>query len=214
MSANDVVWPTGLSYQDPPLGIGRYSSTPKDSWSPSWKMLTRPSGPGRHWRRLGSPIVTCGSTPAGRSWTAGSGSRPSAASANAWSVRHRRPRHHRALLRVCSARAARPFGSMSPRTTPIGPCAPWPTTRSSISATMATTPSKTSTSAEARPAQHLAAPVSPVLRAGTAARRPPMREDPLPIADRRACASPTALVPWQPRSKSGRCRGRLPSPGT
>ena len=27
-----------------------------------------------------------------------------------------------------------------------------------------------------------------------------MRED-LPIADRRACASPTALVPWQPRSR-------------
>ena len=47
------------------------------------------------------------------------------------------------------ARAAPRCGSMFPTTpTPSGPCAPWPTTRSSISATTATTANKTSTSAE------------------------------------------------------------------
>jgi hypothetical protein len=53
--------------------------TPKASWSPSLRTPTRPSRPMQPWPRLGSPRPTCASTPASRSWTAGSGSRPNGA---------------------------------------------------------------------------------------------------------------------------------------
>jgi hypothetical protein len=92
----------------------------------------------------------------------------------------------------------------------------WPTTRSSTSATTATTPCKTSTSADHARRSSPAASVSPVLVRPDRPRprRARMAEVPFSMPDCRACASPRRWSCGNPPIQSGRCRSRLPKPGT
>jgi hypothetical protein len=79
MPANEVAWPTGMSDQDPAARDRPLVFNPQGFLVAILEDAARPSRPRQPWPRPGLPIVTCGSTPAARSWTAGNGSRPNAA---------------------------------------------------------------------------------------------------------------------------------------
>jgi hypothetical protein len=84
MDEREVAWPMGLSDHDPSLADRPLAFNPKGFLVAILENDDHAEQAGRRCGRLGSPIATCGSTPASKSWPTTSGISPNAASPGRW----------------------------------------------------------------------------------------------------------------------------------